>query len=129
MSMTLSVVEFKNEHGQLQADYESLSKDVVVTEYLNSIISEEYMSELSVFENGEEVFYREINLASIKQLSPILDEYEDSLFIELIKTSGKNKRSEIIDNLRDLSCLNRLVKKILLILLVDNHSNVRLIIA
>ncbi|WP_320034372.1 hypothetical protein [Halarcobacter sp.] len=116
MSMTLSVVEFKKENGQLQANYISHSKDVIVTEYINSFISEEYISEFSVFEDDEEVIYRELDLTSVKSLSPEVDKKEDNLLTELKKTSGKSMRDEILNNLQDIVCLNRLIKQLLLML-------------
>ena len=129
MSMSLNVALFQSEDEKLQAEYSDLSKNINVTEFLNSFISEDYISEFTVFEEDEEIVYREINSKFIDELSRKSDEIEDALFVELREISGKTKREESINKIQDLTLLNRLIK-IYLLSLKSNKSNlVKILIA
>ncbi|MCR9916535.1 hypothetical protein NB550_03490, partial [Vibrio parahaemolyticus] len=103
MSMYISVSKFKEKDGRLNADYSTISKEVVVTEFLDSLISEKYISYFTAFEDDEELEYREITKECIIEMSKEIDNIADGLFSELKNTSGKSKREEIILKIRDVN--------------------------
>lgn len=111
MSMKFVLAQFREDGGKLSADYSSIGEEVSVTEFLDGLISLEIFKDFNAFEEDEEVTYREIESKSIDLLSPQLDEKSNNLLSEIRKTSGADKRNELVDNLQDIICLSRLFKE------------------
>ncbi|HAI9333738.1 TPA: hypothetical protein HLC05_001891, partial [Escherichia coli] len=65
MGMSLSIAKFEWQGDKLDANYKELSQEVVVTDFVDSIISEKYISFFIVFEGDEKVKYREISKESL----------------------------------------------------------------
>lgn len=129
MSMYLSVAKFEIQNEKLDADYSNISKDVAVTDFLNSLIFEDYISSFSAFEEDEEIKYSEISNKYISKLSGELDEIIDGLLSDLIKTSGISKREEITAKIQDIILLNRLIKIFLLNHVLNDSSTIKILIS
>lgn len=129
MSMLLSVTKFEKQGDRLDAAYSTLSREVLVTEFINSLILEKYILDFAVFEDDEEVKYREISKESIAQLSSEIDNIADRLFKNLQSVSGKSKREEIISNIQDINLLNHLIKIFLFNQGENDSSTIRILIS
>jgi|GEM_PF-3549106 len=114
MSMELNVVKFKHKNGRLDADYSAGREGVLVTEFLNGLISEEFISEFSAFEEGEEIIYREILEDDIPKLSEKTDEKMNSLLFSFEEALGKSKKEELWNNIKDIILLDQLLKRFLI---------------
>ncbi len=112
MGMKMLVASFEEDKNKkLLADYKSLSEEVKITEFLNNFLKNRNIKELKVFEDDEEVFYKEIELKLAKSISLEVDERGKKIFIEIKNTSGNEKRKELISNAEDLFYFNILLKK------------------
>lgn len=127
--MLLSVTKFEKQGDRLDAAYSTLSREVLVTEFINSLILEKYILDFAVFEDDEEVKYREISKESIAQLSSEIDNIADRLFKNLQSVSGKSKREEIISNIQDINLLNHLIKIFLFNQGENDSSTIRILIS
>ncbi|HAX1978427.1 TPA: hypothetical protein JW675_004972, partial [Escherichia coli] len=94
MGMSLSIAKFEWQGDKLDANYKELSQEVVVTDFVDSIISEKYISFFIVFEGDEKVKYREISKESLYKLSEEIDAKVDNLLNDLEQVSGKSRREE-----------------------------------
>ncbi|WP_322044701.1 hypothetical protein [Paraburkholderia sp. J67] len=129
MSMNLSVAKFETREGKLNSDYSNLSKEVIVTDFLDSLISEKFVSSFQAFEDDEGLEYREISTTHIIELSEKVDHIEDKLLSDLENASGKSKREELISNIRDITLLNMLIKIFLINDGMTDSRNIKLLIS
>ncbi|PWF62544.1 hypothetical protein CBX96_15765 [Shewanella sp. BC20] len=129
MSMCLTVSDFKIQGENLDSNYSELSREVNVTGYLDSLLSEKYISLFSAYEEDEELEYREISKENVSILSEEIDKLTDDLFDELNSTAGRSKREEIVSKLRDITLLNQLIKVFLLRGGLASSSNIKLLIS
>ena len=128
MGMKIVLVSFEEDKNKkLLADYKSLSDEINVTEFLNKLLKPNYITDLKVFEEEEEIIYQEIEFSSINSISIELDKEGKIIFDRIKETSGNNKRNEFLDNLEDIFCLNILLKKFCQKLL-NNKNKIKLII-
>ncbi|EGR2715002.1 hypothetical protein DUG80_24380 [Vibrio parahaemolyticus] len=129
MSMYINVSEFKIKDNKLDANYTELSREIVVTEFLNDLLIGKYISLFSAFEEGEVLEYKEITKKNIASLSKEIDRLSDELFVDLQNALGKSKKEEIVSKLRDVTLINQLIKVFLLNGGLDTSSNVKIIIS
>lgn len=126
MSMSVIVGNFNKIENRLSSEYESKSGEVVVTEYIDSLLSD-YVTEFEAFEDDESIVYKEINSASVIKISEVIDSKFDDLIEELEKTSGHTKKKELLTHIKDLHLINSLIKRFL-ILSPDSQCNIKLLI-
>lgn len=129
MSMYISISEFKEKENKLDSDYSTISKEVVVTEFLDSLISEKYISYFTAFEDGEKLEYREIMKEHIPVISKEIDDIADTLFSELKNTSGNSRKEEIFSKIRDINLFNQLIKIYLLNNCTSSSTTVKILIS
>lgn len=129
MSMCLTVSNFISQDEKLDSNYTELSREVNVTEFLDTLLSDKYISLFSAHEEDEEIEYREVSKNKILILSEEIDKLSDDLFGELYSTSGKSKREEIVSKLRDITLLNQLIKVFLLNGGLATHGNIKLLVS
>ena len=128
MGMKIVVVSFEEDKNKkLLADYKVLSEEVKVTDFLNIFLQSSYITDFEVFEEDEEVLYKEIKSNSIKSMSIELDEKGKTIFSSIKETSGNQKREEFLNNLEDIFYLNILLKKFCQELL-NSKNKIKLII-
>lgn len=130
MSMYLSIAKFKNVEGKLDANYSTVSeKEVNVTTFINSLIPEKYISEFIVFEDNEELKYREIPNKYLTNLSKEIDNKTDTLLSELASSLGSSKRQEITSNIKDIFLLNYLIKTFMINSHINNSNHIKFLIS
>lgn len=129
MSMKIVIASFEEDKNKkLLADYKLLSEEVIVTEFLDSFLESSDIGYFKVFEEDEEVLYKEIKSNSIKPMSIELDKRSKEIFHNIRETLGNKKREKLLDNLEDIFYLNILLKKFCQELLLNNKSKIKLII-
>ncbi len=129
MGMKIVVVSFEEDKNKkLLADYQSLSDEINVTEFLNIILKANDIIDLKVFEEDEEIIYQEIKSSAIKSISINLDKEGKTIFNQIKEISGNKKRTELLNNLEDIFYLNILLKKFCQELLLNNKNKIKLII-
>jgi len=127
--MKIVIASFEEDKNKkLLADYKLLSEEVIVTEFLDSFLESSDIGYFKVFEEDEEVLYKEIKSNSIKPMSIELDKRSKEIFHNIRETLGNKKREKLLDNLEDIFYLNILLKKFCQELLLNNKSKIKLII-
>ncbi|AZK62343.1 MULTISPECIES: hypothetical protein [Pectobacterium] len=129
MGMSLSIAKFKWRGDKLDANYKELSQEVVVTDFMDSIISEKYISFFIVFEGDEEVKYREISKESLRRFSEEIDAKVDNLLIDLEQVSGKSRKEETTLEIRSIFLLNKLIKEFLFNQCTDSTCVIKFLIS
>ena len=129
MGMSLSIAKFEWQGDKLDANYKELSQEVVVTDFVDSIISEKYISFFIVFEGDEKVKYREISKESLYKLSEEIDAKVDNLLNDLEQVSGKSRREETTSKIRSIILINKLIKKFLFHQCADSTYVIKFLIS
>lgn len=129
MSMYISVSSFNMKDKKLDANYTELCREIVVTDFLNDILTEKYISIFSVFEDDEVLEYKEVSKECVADLSDEIDKLSDDLLIKLNNTSGKSKKEDIVSKLRDITLLNQLIKVFLFNGGLAASSHIKIIIS
>ena len=129
MSMYISVSSFNMKDKKLDANYTELCREIVVTDFLNDILTEKYISIFSVFEDDEVLEYKEVSKECVADLSDKIDKLSDDLLIKLNNTSGKSKKEDIVSKLRDITLLNQLIKVFLFNGGLAASSHIKIIIS
>lgn len=129
MGMSLSIAKFECQGDKLDANYKELSQEVVVTDFVDSIISEKYISFFIVFEGDEKVKYREISKESLYKLSEEIDAKVDNLLIGLEQVSGKSRREETTSKIRSIILINKLIKEFLFNQCADSTYVIKFLIS
>ncbi|QXC35585.1 hypothetical protein [Aeromonas sp. FDAARGOS 1407] len=129
MSMYISVSGFNMKDKKLDANYTELCREIVVTDFLNDLLTEKYISIFSAFEEDDVLEYKEVSKECVASLSEEIDKLSDDLFIKLNNTSGKSKKEEIVSKLRDITLLNQLIKVFLFNGGLAASSHVKIIIS
>ncbi|MCU6387192.1 hypothetical protein [Enterobacter quasiroggenkampii] len=129
MGMSLSIAKFEWQGDKLDANYKELSQEVVVTDFVDSIISEKYISFFIVFEDDEKVKYREVSKESLYKLSEEIDAKVDNLLNDLEQVSGKSRREETTSKIRSIILINKLIKEFLFNQCADSTYVIKFLIS
>ena len=119
MGMSLSIAKFEWQGDKLDANYKELSQEVVVTDFVDSII----------FEGDEKVKYREISKESLYKLSEEIDAKVDNLLNDLEQVSGKSRREETTSKIRSIILINKLIKEFLFHQCADSTYVIKFLIS
>ncbi|HDN2673081.1 TPA: hypothetical protein ACGQVR_002288 [Klebsiella michiganensis] len=129
MGMSLSIAKFERQGDKLDANYKELSQEVAVTDFVDSIISEKYISFFVAFEVDEEVKYREVSKESLYRFSEEIDAKVGNLLIDLEQVSGKLRREETISEIRSIILINKLIKEFLFNQCTDSTYVIKFLIS
>lgn len=128
VSMSIIVGRFQSNGESLLANYTTLSREVVLTEFLERLISTLTTEDLTVFEETEEITYRQIHKINIIKIIDLLETALYDTTEQLTKTKGESKRKELSEHIEDISKLGILINRYLTALIADSEKHIKLLI-
>lgn len=119
MSMSMVVGELKtNQNNQLDADYKELSNKIIITEYMDEVVTE-FLDEIKVYEEVDEneygeIIYKTFFSLNLEKMSEKIDELSSKLFQDFYDIKGKKEQRVIVEKLENLNKIDYLLKKMLI---------------
>jgi len=129
MSMSVTLAKFKTSGNKLLADYSEIGSEVLLTEFLDHLISEFATNDLIVFEEEDEIIYRQFHKSTMPEITNTLERESFKLFSAARKAKGNEKIQEILNHIEDISRLNTLITRYYLNSSIYINETFKLLIA
>lgn len=127
--MSVILAKFKTSGDKLLADYSQIGSEVLLTEFLDRLISESATDDLIVYEEEEEVTYKQLHKSTVPDIINILEQELSTLFSVARKAKGSEKTQEVLNHIEDISRLNILITRYYLNSSVNINETFKLLIA
>ncbi|MEZ9777643.1 hypothetical protein [Vibrio sp. 10N.261.54.A5] len=105
MSMCLLIAGFNSTGGKLDANYTALSERVYVNEFLNDLVSSDFIEEFIVFDEEDEYTYREIDIDKLSDKLTEVSSSEDFLYSTI---DGLKRAERLKSQALNLVLLNKI---------------------
>ena len=96
MTMSIILAELETVDKKLSANYKELSEGILVTDYINSILT---LSEFKAYEDDEEIIYSELTTKNMDDLIKVI---KKKIILSTDRIIVSEPKDEIKNNILDL---------------------------